>query len=606
MTESVDRYTKTSFRWLTWEVALYGLILGLALALRLGGLGTRVLDAPEADQALQAWRLVTGAPAAADVPTGGSPARGYSPLLLTGQAMLFALFGASDLTARLLPVLAGCALVVLPYWLRSYIGRIGALAASLALAISPTLVYSARYGDGTTLLLACVMGWMVLWLAYRRERRDAYLYTIAVLAAVALLADPRVIGVSVVLVLSWAVERFLFGRDILALDGEQPFPWSGLGVTFGATLILVATAFAFNPDGLGAWADFVSEWVRHLALVVNGQPWYYPLLALVLYEPFLLVFGVIGGVGLLVRPPDDPEQSRVAIFIWMAGGLTLLALLAGGRRAGDVALICAPLALLAGVAIEHLAESWQEDASWVRDGILSLVVLVIVIYVAMQAAFYARAVQLNLQQSTQFLWFWLLAIALLILLGGFSLAWLGGRASWRAGGTVLALVLLVISFSSTTGLNHQRASDPRELHVRVAADEGLRDALEVMTDLSYRRWGASTAIPVTVEAGLGPVWSWYLRDWEDVTFVNQLTSEVVTPMVISAEEGAGSLEDGGWNPSERYIGQDFVTRTWWGPGQLYGNDQLSWWLYRKSVSKPTPVQRVVLWIKTEEQVAGNE
>jgi len=66
------------------------------------------------------------------------------------------------------------------------------------------------------------------------------------------------------------------------------------------------------------------------------------------------------------------------------------------------------------------------------------------------------------------------------------------------------------------------------------------------------------------------------------------------------------VQGGGWNPSERYIGQDFVTRTWWGPDQLYGNDRLSWWLYRKSVSKPTPVQRVVLWIKTEEQAVASE
>jgi uncharacterized protein (TIGR03663 family) len=601
MTESSDTDIKTPFPWLTWEVALYGLILVLALALRLGGLETRIMDAPEADQALQAWRLATGA-----TPAREAPAEGYSPLLLTGQAILFALFGTGDFTARLIPALAGCTLVLLPYFIRSYIGRIGALAASLALAISPTLVYSARYGDGTTLLLASVMGVMVLWLAYRRERRDVYLYAVAVLAAFALLADPRVVGMAIVLVLSWVVERFLFGRDILALDAEQSLPWRGLGLTFGTTLILAATTFAFNPGGLGVWADFVSEWVSHLAPVVNGQPWYYPLLALVLYEPFLLVFGLIGGVGLLVRSRDDPEQSRLAIFIWMADGLTLLALLAGGRSAGDVALICAPLALLAGVAIELLAQSWQEDASWVRDGILGLVVLVLVIYVAMQAAFYAHAVQLSLQQSTQFLWFWLLAIALLILLGGFSLAWLGGRASWRAGGTVLALVLLLSSFSAATGLNFVRANDPRELHARVAGDEGMRDALEVMADLSHRRRGAPTAIPVTVEASLGPVWSWYLRDWEDVTFVNELTSEVATPMVIGAEEGAGSVQDGRWNPSERYIGQDFVTRTWWGPEQLYSSDQLNWWLYRKSNSKPTPVQKVVLWIKTEEQAAISE
>ena len=65
--------------------------------------------------------------------------------------------------------------------------------------------------------------------------------------------------------------------------------------------MLVATALAFNPGGLGAWADFLAAWFSHLTPVVNGQPWYYPLLALVLYEPFVLFFGLIGGVTLLVQ-----------------------------------------------------------------------------------------------------------------------------------------------------------------------------------------------------------------------------------------------------------------------------------------------------------------
>ena len=54
-------------------------------------------------------------------------------------------------------------------------------------------------------------------------------------------------------------------------------------------------------------------------------------------------------------------------------------------------------------------------------------------------------------------------------------AWLGGPTSWRVGGAVLALILLSISFSAGTRLNWEQPNNPRELHVRVAPDVGLRD-----------------------------------------------------------------------------------------------------------------------------------
>jgi hypothetical protein len=107
-------------------------------------------------------------------------------------------------------------------------------------------------------------------------------------------------------------------------------------------------------------------------------------------------------------------------------------------------------------------------------------------------------------------------------------------------------------------------------------------------------------MPVLVEESLGPVWPWYLRDWEAVTFAGELASNVAAPMVLSSEEQADPTRDGGWNPVERYVGQDFVTRTWWQPSELRANDSLTWWMYRKSASRPVPVQRVVLWVQTEE------
>lgn len=575
---------------LTVEVALYGLILLTALVLRLGALDARLMETQEADHAWQAWQFVNS----------GEPAGSYSPALFTGQVFLFALFGASDATARLWPALAGSAMVLLPWFLRSRLGRIGALATSLILAVSPTLVYSARNGDGAMLLTACMLGTMVLWLAYQQTKNQGAVWAIAVLDAIAFLADPRVISVLIVQGLAWAVEKFVFGRDLFETDPQQPadpshpIDWRRFALVLGVTLLLLATALTLNPRGLGMWGDFPAQWIAHLRPVVNGQPWTFPLSALVLYEPLLLVFGTIGAIDLVRR------KEPASILVWMALGLVLAALISGGRSAGDVGLFCALLAFPAGRAIDNLATSWKNGARLEREGLFFVVALVLIAYLGLETSLYARALYIVRPEANQFLWLWLLAITLIVVLSGLFLAWFGTAPTWRAAGGVLIVVLLLITFSSSVGLNFRRANDPREPHVRTASYQGISDVLKVMSSLSWQRADYPISMPVTVETSLGPLWRWYLRDWEVVTFADTLTAQVQTPMVLtSAEQTSPTLGD-------QYTGQDFVIRRWWQPNLLEKQDALSWLLYRKSVTFPIKLERVILWVKAEDQVASIE
>jgi hypothetical protein len=577
MTERVQTDERSAWSWLTVEVALYGLILVLALALRVGSLSARVMSTDEAAGAWQAWQLAHGQ----------TPQGPYSPLLLSAQALLFALFGGGDVLARLLPALMGSALVVWPFWLRSYHGRFGALAASFLLALSPTLVFGAGYADGVAPLSFCTLGVVTLWLAYRRDRRPSYVYAIAVLIAVAAIADPRVIGVAVVLAAAWGIERLAFGRNLLDVGSPHAVDWRRWAVVAGATALPVAMTFASNPGGVGAWADFPHLWAQCLGPVLNGQPWYYPLAALLMYEPLLILFGAIGAVDLVAR------RNEATVLIWVALGMLVLALVAGGRGPGDVALICAPLALVSGRAIGNLVESWFAEARLKREGLYFAIGLGVAVYIAMEAAFYAFAMHLGMPESGEFLWFWILAMAVGAILTGLVLAWYGSNVTWRVGGALVGVALVAATFSSTIGLNYDHANDPRELHVRVASDEGVRDALRVLDRVSLHQSGNPVSTPITVDAAVGPVWRWYLRDWEQVRFVDRLTADVNTPLVLSSSEGEPPAL------GERYIGQDFVAQTWWQPGQLSANEQLWWWLYRKSTAQPQPAQRVTVWLRVD-------
>ncbi len=574
-------HDKTPFRWLTVEAALYGLIVATACLLRLINLGARLMDTSEATQAWQAWQLMRG------LPLQGA----YSPLLLSGQSLLFLLFGGSDAAARFWPAWVGGAMAALPWFLRRQLGRWGALAAALALAVSPTLVYVARYGDGAMLLVACATASMTLWLARCDEpqpaRRAAYLAAIAVLDGLSLIADPRVIGVLLAVGLAWGIETLFFKRNVLQHGLDQAADWKKWAWPVGVVVLLGATALLWNPAGLGEWADFPARWAAHWAPVVNGQPWYYPLVSLLLYEPLLLFFGLIGAVNMGIR------RDEGMIWTWLAVGFLLLALLSGGRNAGDVALVCAPLALLAGRAIQNLIEQWQAHARLEREVAFVAVALVLGVYATMVTAMYTQAIYISdLDRSAQFLWLLLLTVSLMMVLGGLFLAWFGGLPAWRAISTTLALVLTLLSWSAAVGLNFERSGDPYELHVRAAPHQNVADALELMRRLSAQRRGYPTSMPVIAETGLGPLWAWYLRDWEQVEWVDQLTAPTRPAILLADAERLPLI-------GEDYIGQDFVVRAWWQPGQLDDRDGLAWWFYRKSLSRPIAIQRVVVWIKSE-------
>lgn len=117
------------FPWLTVEWLLYGLIIVLALGLRLWSLGNYPLSDVEARQGLLALVLYHG-----DLPA----AEYYSPLLVSLNWLAFLLFGSNDASARLASVLLGILLVILPITMRRLLGVKICLLATALLAISPT------------------------------------------------------------------------------------------------------------------------------------------------------------------------------------------------------------------------------------------------------------------------------------------------------------------------------------------------------------------------------------------------------------------------------------------------------------------------------------
>src|SRR5205823_6170444 len=112
----------------------------------------------------------------------------HGPLQFIVTALFFFLFGVSDITARLMAVLFGTAMIGLPYFLRQWMGRPAALLASGYIAISPAFVYVSRLerDDIFTAFFAFVLAIAIF--RFIDTRRERYLYIAAAAAALSLSA----------------------------------------------------------------------------------------------------------------------------------------------------------------------------------------------------------------------------------------------------------------------------------------------------------------------------------------------------------------------------------------------------------------------------------
>ena len=122
-----------------WQTLGWVAAFAVAVAMRFLRLSDWALDVGEAARAYDAWVLFRGQP-----PVAGESIPDTGALLLLLHGIGFFLFGTSDVVARLVPALAGLAIVALPLALRRWVGGPAALGMAALAAISPTLVYASR------------------------------------------------------------------------------------------------------------------------------------------------------------------------------------------------------------------------------------------------------------------------------------------------------------------------------------------------------------------------------------------------------------------------------------------------------------------------------
>lgn len=157
---------------LDWEKTIYLIFIALALLTRLWGVGDRVVSHDESLHTQYSYQYYNG--------------QGYQhsplmhgPSLFHATAFSYWLLGDNDTSSRIPVAIVGTLLVVLPYLLRGWIGRLGAIIASFLLLISPYITYYSRYIRHDIYIIVAAGIVFIAVQYYLRKRREKYLWWFA-------------------------------------------------------------------------------------------------------------------------------------------------------------------------------------------------------------------------------------------------------------------------------------------------------------------------------------------------------------------------------------------------------------------------------------------
>lgn len=603
---------------LDWEKALYLLLIAAAGAMRFWDLGSRALHHDESLHAIYSWYLFIGRGYQHNPMMHG-------PFQFHGTTLIYFLFGVSDYTARVLPAIFGTLLVALPYFLRDRLGRTGALVTALLLAFSPAMLYYSRFARNDIYMTVWNLGLVICLWRYLTEKRPLYLFlgaavlamsfstkettfiTFSILGGFLLVMAAKELWTWVrrgfpkmelsaplaflLLLGSLAAPQFSaignLASPLLGLKGGLGNLGSGLVVLFLVALsaligwrwnlrlwltsaavfyalyTLLYTTFFTNLAGFGSgiWGS-LDYWLKQQGVERGGQPWYYYLILLTIYEflpmgaslvgasyqalrrslgwTLILVGGSIPLLLVLrqISPPLFPPSAAASILIVLALVLhrlraepfftflvywsvaSFLAYGVAGEKMPWLSLnLALPLILLGGKLIGQFLERLDWRAFWQRGGAY-LALLLIVILLALRALFSAEGLALRFDRPPGLQALIFLLVVLVMLGFGFQLGQrLGTLRSVQSIALAFLGVFSLLTLRAAWQASYYHGDIPVEMMVYTQTSPEIP---KIMTEIERlaRQSGSGKELRITVDStdGFTWPWAWYLRDYKNVDY----------------------------------------------------------------------------------------
>ncbi len=367
--------------------------------------------------------------------------------------------------------------------------------------------------------------------------------------------------------------------------------WSTAAAIYYAIFVILFTTIFTNGTGLASgMIGSLGYWLAQQAVQRGGQPWYYYLIMLPLYEylPLLLTLVTLIYLAFRKHKPPTPKSdahdlgfgtgdSGFVIFVLVWTALAWIAYSYAGEKMPWLTVhLALPMILISGWLVGRLiegtggstepAEFWRrvlQRRTWLLALVAPPFVMasVMVVSAALAGPFQGYELeQLNITGQ-------LLGGLLGMLVFGAGLAILVYRSGWRVAVRVLLLVALLVpvllTIHTTTNFCYVNYDYPTEFLVYAHSGPAIKETMRQIDELSRRVSGGPKLIEVSYGADGSTLFYWQLRDYPNAVFYGDgehiSREQMETPVIIAGR--------GEWDKVAPYVGDDYVVNTytflWW-------------------------------------------
>ena len=329
------------------------------------------------------------------------------------------------------------------------------------------------------------------------------------------------------------------------LDSIVTMPWThwffALLCAWTIFLVLFTVLFTNVTNGIGdgIWQG-IYYWIQQQQVARGGQPWYYYLMIIPLYEQVGLFFGVIG----ILRCIAKPTRFRLFLVYWFVGSLAIYSW-AAEKMPWLTIHMTMPLMLLAGIGLEPFV---VRSVNFVKG------------FFARRAE-RARLAAANALPDTS-----------VSTPGRRRVGVFGGVIG--IAGVIFAALLLFPTVHNMYELAYVHPADgPHEMLVYVQTTTDVNIVMAKVDALDKKFYGGKHQMPIALTSDATWPFAWYVRDYPNVCFdyPGGCSGWTKTPVIIGGGDNPYGLESqyGGANSSAQpapYAYHVYNMRSWWDEG----------------------------------------
>lgn len=503
--------------------------------------------------------------------------------VITG--ILFWLSEDSNMAARLVPVLVGTALILLPWLTGDWLSERTKLILSIGFAFDPALVAASKTVGSMVIAVTALFLAILLFLKKKPVG-------VGVASAIVFMSGPAFVTGGLAYGLAFLMVLIRHDEAGKVKASLREYSWKPTLIAFAVSYGLISSAFFMQPGGIGASFQDIANLFNPVELQPISLGVMAIVIAVLVYEFVPLLFSVWGWV------KDHGEAKLWLRFcLWASVFVFVLLLINPDRYALNLAWLSVPLWTVAAVQIDRLLEEFSSfEPISLAIAAFFLLMIGFVLFTFVGAVNVDGANYMIYPEETQ----QKLVVRSLLVVGGLLLVgityflvgytWnvsIAQNAMMAGVGFYLVVFgLLGTSWHSAFLGVEQEAEIWHQSSVLVDGDR----VLETISDISEMNHGQRVNQPIMIVGINSPALEWHLRDHE-VQTVQSLTSTESPEMIIT------NLIDAQMWTAE-YTGQDFrlsTTQNW----SLFSlQEWLSWTIFHKV--EITNDDMAILWVRTDQ------